>query len=770
MLDTELASEQAHLDRAYARLETLQEMALALAKSELQAHVRTPAAKVERDVREAHGVRRYASLRIDGGLCFGRIDSTEGETFHIGRVGVSEDDMTPLVIDWRAPVAEPFYRATPLDPLGLVRRRHLLTRGRRVVGIEDEPLDLDASAGDRDLVLVGEAALLGALTERRTGRMRDIVATIQAEQDTIIRAPLAGALVVQGGPGTGKTAVALHRAAYLLYRHRFPLEEQGVLVIGPNPLFLRYIERVLPSLGESRCRLSTIDRIHRVKPAGPEPSRAVARIKGDARMAAFIARAVESRQRPLVRRETIGVGSFRLRIGHGATARIVDSVKAREGTHNERRPLIERLVLRHLLRQYHTAVERAHTAGLPAQQLPDKEVTERLRAAPDVRRILDRMWPVLTAEELLGQLYAHEPLLRDAAIGILKVDEVDLLRRTEGGWTAADLPLLDEADVLLGKPPRQSRPRQAAHVEDASAMVDRVLAGRIPYCQECDAELSWVVEGQLWRCDRFGCGAEYEPEAVMSPADAVEVRDLQRLLHTRVGGDAVAEDEGWFDTFGHVVVDEAQELSAMQWRMVARRCPSRSMTIVGDLAQGSGAAATDSWASVFDALGLDGHGHTRARAAVVALTVNYRTPAEVMKLADRVASGATPATCVRESGQEPRFVACRPDEIVAACIAAVEQETASVPDGKLAVIAPDELVNDIADALHIDRASALDAAVTVVGGDDVKGLEFDSVIVVEPASFDDRSLYVALTRTTTRLALVHASPLPDALMTSGSTR
>ena len=756
MLDTELEAEQAHLDRAYGRLEVLQQKAMALATSEYDAHSKTPAAMLERDAREFHGARRYGSLRIDGGLCFGRIDDVEGNAFHIGRVGVAEDDLTPLVIDWRAPVAEPFYRATPLDPLGLVRRRHLLTRGRRVVGLEDEPLDIDAEeARRRGLVLVGEAALLSALTERRTGRMRDIVATIQAEQDEIIRAPLNGVLVVQGGPGTGKTAVALHRAAFLLYRHRFPLEEQGVLVLGPNPLFLRYIERVLPSLGESRCRMATAHDLHRVRPDRREADAATSALKGDIRMATVIANAVASRERALPRTTAIGVGSFRLRIGPGATARIVETAKARPGLHNERRPFVARLVVRHLMRQYNLAVERARNAGLPVTPIDDGEVKDRLESAPDVRRILDRIWPVLTAERLLTDLFAHEPLLREAAAGVLSDQEWPLLQREESSWTESDIPLLDEADALLGAATR-SRRKAAPSLEDASAMVDRVLAGHIPDCPECDQELTYRMDTRRLQCGTFECGADYEPEEVMSPAAAVELRDLQRVMTDRARGDVAAESDGPLPAYGHVVVDEAQELSAMQWRLISRRCPIGSMTIVGDLAQGSGPTAAAAWADVFDAIGTQ-------RGRVVELTVNYRTPAEVMALADRLGGAAT-ARCVRESGEPP---VAHPSTDPCAINDVVEQEIAAVAGGKVAVVAPTELVPTLRDRLALAAGDELDAEVSVLDGEAAKGLEFDSVIVVEPSSFDDRSLYVALTRTTRRLVMVHSRPLPAPLCESG---
>jgi DNA helicase IV len=308
----ELAAEQAHVDRAYDRLEELERKALDLAQDERAEYSRTFAGVLERDVRERAGLRRRASLRLGSlNLCFGRIDCEGGASYHLGRVAVADEEQEPLIVDWRAPIAEPFYRATPADPLGLRRRRHLLTKGRKVLRLDDEVFGGAALAdepGEDDLVLVGEAALLEALRRARTGRMGDIVSTIQAEQDRIIRAPLNGLVVVQGGPGTGKTAVALHRAAYLLYTHRFPLEEMGVLFVGPNPVFLRYIERVLPTLGESGCRMVTADELVDDVPVERVDLPAVTRLKGEARMADVIAAAVRSRQRPLRKAVAVPLG------------------------------------------------------------------------------------------------------------------------------------------------------------------------------------------------------------------------------------------------------------------------------------------------------------------------------------------------------------------------------------------------------------------------------------------------------------------------------
>ena len=775
MLDSELAAEQAHVDRAYERLEELRAQAIELARRDLEEHAPTPAAMLERDVREAHGRRRYGSLNVDAGLCFGRIDRADGDSFHLGRVGVAEADLTPLVVDWRAPVAEAFYRATPLDPLGLVRRRHLLTRGRTVVDIQDEALDLDTSSRRDDLTLVGEAALLDALTERRTGRMRDIVSTIQAEQDAIIRAPLRGVLVVQGGPGTGKTAVALHRAAFLLYRHRFPLEEQGVLVVGPNPVFLRYIERVLPSLGESHCRLATVDDLHRLPARGPEPRSDVARLKGEGRMVEVIRRAVETRERALRNDDVVAIGSYRLGVTRPVTKRIVQAVRRRPGTHNERRPLVARLLTRHLAGEYAAAVDRAARAGLPATALSDADLADAITRSPDVRRILERMWPALTAEDLLSDLFRHPAMLRAAAAGLLDEAEIESLRREEregSAWTTSDLPLLDEADEVLGAVvalprPRAGRPDRAA-LEEVSLMVDRVLADRIPECLECEQELSYDAAAGTWQCSTDGCGRVYEPHEVMSPAAAQELRDLRRRVHDLVVADDDLDTEGRFATYGHIVVDEAQELTFMQWRMLARRCPAASFTIAGDNAQRTAPTTIGRWDHVIDALASWSGSEAkspgaRLNAGFAELTVNYRTPSEVMEIADRLIPGAS-ARCVRSSGVQPRRVAAVQDgALVALAADLARSESAAVVGGKVGVIAPPALAGRIADELGVGSSTVLDDEITVLPPNEAKGLEFDSVVVVEPAALTDSELYVALTRCTTRLVLVHTGELPPSV-------
>ncbi|MGH9148945.1 MAG: HelD family protein, partial [Acidimicrobiales bacterium] len=431
----DLTEEQAHIDRAYARLEAMRQAALRLRQSALGPTAGTPAALEERDALMRSSLARLEQLRLgQESLVFGRIDRDTGERFHIGRLAVWDEDQEPVVVDWRAPAAEPFYRATGRHPLGLVRRRHFLTSGRRLVSIDDEVFDLDAAAAD-SFTLAGEGALFAALERSRTGAMRDIVATIQAEQDEAIRAPLGGVLVVQGGPGTGKTAVALHRAAYLLYTHRFPLERQGVLVVGPNPLFLRYIDQVLPSLGETGVTLSTVAGLYGTRPTGLDTPEA-ARVKGDARMTKVIARAVRDRQRALPRDAVVPFGAYTLRLSVADSAEVVAAARRRSGSHNARRPLVESLVRRRLFAAYSQRWERARRAGRhvaePGQddhQPVQDDFDEAMAGRPEVRAALDRMWPLLSPEELLHDLFGAPALVELAAARFLDPDERAALHR-----------------------------------------------------------------------------------------------------------------------------------------------------------------------------------------------------------------------------------------------------------------------------------------------------------------------------------------------------
>lgn len=779
--DPEIAAEQAYVDAAYARLDEMRLSAerVRAAYAEVT-DGGTHQARLERDIAYDLTERRLSDLDIgDAPLCFGRLDAASG-TWYIGRLGVDDADHSPLVVDWRAPVAEPFYRATAVEPMGVVRRRHFVTRrGREIVGLDDEVFDREAS-DEAGLAITGEGALLAALERHRTGRMGDIVATIQAEQDEAIRADLPGVLVVTGGPGTGKTAVALHRAAYLLYTHRRRLASQGVLLVGPGPVFLRYIEQVLPSLGEQDVALMTIAGLKpRLRATAPETP-AVAALKGDARMASVIARAVGDRERALRHDLELSIDGLRIRLPRETTARIVQSARRRRGPHNARRPYVVRRLLEALVREYEATAARYHRArrldrpatllfepdavagegagngeGAPdplvsgalarGEQPPDgfeAELRSRLRRHPAVREALERMWPALDGPELVNDLLGFAALVRSASEGILDDREQALLRRpratdaSAAAWTEADVALVDEADHLLGAV-ELARPRRAGR--------------RGPDAEELETARRVVEE--------MGLGG------------FTTAADLAGRFSS--GNGEHGEESTEPRTFGHVLVDEAQDLTAMQWRMLARRCPSGSMTLVGDPGQASRPGAVAAWTDVLAHLPA----HQPPRYA--ALSVNYRTPAEIMDLAARLLAVAAPtvepSTSVRATGREPQFVATAPDDTARLVAAAADAaRAATLEGGTVATIAPldlhDALVAALADVgAAAEGPEALDAAVAVLDATAAKGLEFDHVVVVEPAHLVEpdraglRLLYVTLTRATKTLTVVHAESLPEAL-------
>lgn len=736
----ELAAEQQYVDRAYGRLDAMRAAARRVASgySEVGAGG-THQARLEREAAEELTRRRLSALDLGSApLCFGRLDLEPGAAsgsavFYVGRLAVTDQDQAPLIVDWRAPVAEPFYRATAVEPMGVVRRRHFLTRpgdGRQIVGLDDEVFDRDA-ASSSGFTVVGEGALLAALDRTRTGRMGDIVATIQAEQDEAIRAPLNGVLVVAGGPGTGKTAVALHRAAYLLYTHRRHLAARGVLLIGPNALFLRYIDEVLPSLGESDAQLSTIAALKPSYRVVGGESREEARIKGDARMAQVIRRALGDREHPLPKSLVVMVDGNVLRLTRETSTQIVERTRRRAGSHNAKRPSVVRAVVDHLRDQY----RRALGVTAPDDADWDRELADRLRRLPDVRAALERMWPVLSGGDLIHDLFSFPALVHSAADGILSRRDQQYLVRDRSAslrevpWGESDMPLIDEADALLG-PPEAARPRRR-------------------------------------RSQRRGDDAGARVVSELGVGGFVTASELARRYRGDVPSDELVEEPR---TFGHVVVDEAQDLSAMQWRMLARRCPSGSMTVVGDFGQASLPGALHDWDDVLRLL------PQRAEPRVVTLTVNYRTPAEIMAVAQQVLAAAAPRVeptrAVRHTGDLPRFLRVAHDAL--ADTVADEARRAVAATGTVAVLAPPAYHESVAARLadlggRAGTGDALDAPVAVLSAAQAKGLEFDHVVLVEPAELvtDDppglRLLYVAMTRATRGLAIVHADPFPDVL-------
>jgi DNA helicase IV len=769
----DIVAEQGYVSMLYGRLDRLREEAAGRLPELLRWSGGSPQAVLERDVAAAGVVDRIGRLNAaEHGLCFGRLDFADGERHYVGRLGIADDDHEPLLIDWRAPAARSFYLATGAAPGGVRRRRHIRTRLRRVTGLEDEVLDLaGAAAGPHQLT--GEAALLAALSASRTGRMSDIVETIQAEQDAVIRAAQDGVLVVQGGPGTGKTAVALHRAAYLLYTHREKLARRGVLIIGPNATFLRYIGQVLPSLGETSALLAAVEQLYPGMTADRTEPAEVAEIKGRAQFADVLAAAVADRQ-------TVPAGGLTVPTGGGetlwldeATCRRARAAARRTGLlHNEAAavfadamldaltaeaaqqlaegvPDVEELLAAAGLADDDWAGDPAHT-----RDLIDAPERSRIRAElagdPAVRAAIAQLWPVLTPAELLADLFADPARLATAAPG-LPAAERAALRRDPGGWTPADVPLLDEAAELLGVDQRaeraQAQRQQQARLRTAQGVLD-ILTGSASH--ELD---------DLDPVEREG----FTAAEVM---DAELLAERHRERDDRSVAQRAAADRTW--TFGHVIVDEAQELSAMAWRLVMRRCPNRSMTVLGDLAQTGDLAGAASWAQVLDP-------YVAGRWRLARLTVNYRTPAEIMAVAAASRTDLEPVRSVRSTGVPPWRAEVSEAELPGRLAAAAAAEAAAVGDGRLAVLVPADRFAAACDAV----GSVLPAAVAgAAGGGDpdldnpvvvltvrqAKGLEFDSVLVVDPDGIaagsprgpNDR--YVALTRATQRLGVLQPVP------------
>jgi len=764
--EREIAEEQEFLNTALVALEHMREEAMTMRDNAAVANMRGAGDLVERDVVMSTALTRLDQLAIgDQPLFFGRIDydvNDEGtrDVYHVGRLAVSDEQLNALVVDWRAPVAEAFYRATGVESLGLSRRRHVAIRGHEVMGVEDEyfadangdlmvPEDEARSATPEGLVdggmaLGGPGALLAALGRARTGRMGDIIATIQGEQDRIIRNPLAGILLVQGGPGTGKTAVALHRAAYLLFTHRSTLERQGVLVVGPNPLFLNYIENVLPSLGESGVTLATISELVTNVEVRARESEELDQLKGDIRMVKVLARALRTRQHPLRDDVEIPVGRAILNLKASWSKDIVERARRRPGNHNQRRSAVGRELALRMANEYHSRFVKNSDEEISQVN----ELADAIRATQQFKIALQRIWPRLTGQDLLHDLFGAPALIRAAAKDILSDEEIALLHRPRSAnledvlWTKADAALIDEARILLG--PRK-KPRPKPKPGD-SGILDGV---------DLDAYAGNVRQAALREAER------------LAPTQSQEL------------------DEAEFVTYGHIVVDEAQDLSPMELRVLKRRDLTGSMTIVGDMGQATTAGSSASWNAVLEVL------EPRREPARVDLTVSYRTPEEVLSFAEPTLRAASPdleaPKPVRRAGSDPTVEVVAPSEFAATLSAAVKRECENVHPGRVAVIVTSSRVQEIVAILNgaglgaIDprelESKGLSADLVVLAAEGANGLEFDASVVVEPGEIACRgsgvtkaitarglrTLYVAMTRPTRRLAIIATGELPPTI-------
>ncbi|MGY2876015.1 DNA helicase IV [Marmoricola sp. URHA0025 HA25] len=680
----ELAEEQAHLDRSRA----------ALARMRARTESLDSAAAgdwVSRQFLEAAFAERRKALADDPTvpLFFGRVDYLQdapdvgGESLHVGRRHISDEAGDPMVVDWRAPVSRPFYRASRAEPLGLGRRRRYgFVRGR-LTGYEDEPMVVEGSRQARPADAY--SAILESEIERpRVGPMRDIVATIQPEQDAIVRADLSRSVCVQGAPGTGKTAVGLHRAAYLLYAHRDQLSRQGVLVVGPNASFLRYIGDVLPALGEMAVGQTTMEelvattlrRAHAKAMIRSADPAAVATLKGDGRMAQVLSRAVWSHLVPPTEALVVPRGAARWRVPAYEVEETVAVLRRRDVRYGAGRDMLAQ-------RLAHAVLVKMESAG----DSPDDRVQDSVARSRPVKQYVDAIWPALDPARVVLRLLSDAELLAAAAEGVLTADEQALLlspkpAKAPGSapWSLADAVLVDEASDLLARQP----------------------------------------------------------------------------------------------SLGHVVLDEAQDLSAMMLRAVGRRCTTGSATVLGDLAQTTTPWGVGSWPRALGHLG-------KPDAVVDELTRGFRVPGDVIeyaaRLLPRIAPELTPPVSVRRARGELEVVATDP---LTALAATVDRALESV--GSVGLIVPDALVDEVVAALA-DRPYAVvggaeresvefDVRLDVVPASLAKGLEFDHVVLLEPAAIvagepDEltglRRLYVCLTRAVTSLVVLHGQPLPEAL-------
>ncbi|BFU46281.1 HelD family protein [Krasilnikovia sp. MM14-A1004] len=693
VLQQEIAAEQQHVDRVYARLVELRRDASRAEKEGYQlAGVGTFGALVERDAMVFHAARRRHALDTEyEGLVFGRLDLATGAVHHVGRMGIRDEQSRPLVVDWRAPAAAAFYRATAAEPLGVVRRRMIQSRGERVTGIEDDLLDPEAAPPD--MRVVGDGALLASLS-RATGRgMRDIVATIQREQDEAIRSPAAGVTVVTGGPGTGKTAVALHRAAYLLYSDRNRFAGGGILVVGPSGVFVDYIATVLPSLGEDTATLRSLGSMMVGYDASRVDPTAVAAVKGSLKMRKVLERASH---------DAVPGGPTELRLLYRGTllrldAAELDRIRRRALPRGARRNEVRGAGFDGVFAALWTQA-RAHLRSLPERADFESELADR----QDFRAFLKAWWPRFTPMRVLRWL-ADPERLRAYGEGVLSHAEIRMLQGSfdalaEQGPTIADVALLDELDELMGRPRQpQKRSRDPFHVRDGVR------------------EVSTYADRQA----------------------AARAQQIRR-------------DDDYRD-YAHVVVDESQDVSPMQWRMIGRRGQYASWTIVGDPAQTAWAGDPAELDRARDrALG------SRAR-RTYALTTNYRNSSEIFAVAASVIRAIMPDTplpsAVRSTGVEPVDVVVDAGVLPAAVREAAEKQLVEV-EGTVGVITPVPRHDDVA-----EWVAGLPERVQVVTALEAKGMEYDAVVLVEPGEIavdraGVRTLYVALSRATQRLTTI----------------
>ncbi len=696
-LEQELAVEQSRVDAVYAHLQHATTSARSIAaegalrySADRERYVREEdgTALFERDAFAFQAARRLATLDAEHeGLVFGKLDLIDREVRYIGRIGVRDLEFEPLVIDWRARAAEPFYRATPAEPMDVVRRRVLRCRNDIVVGIEDDLLN--AEAVPEDMAIIGEGALMAALSRARGHQMRDIVATIQAEQDEAIRAPHAGVTVIAGGPGTGKTVVGLHRTAYLLYSNRRRFENGGVLVVGPSPVFMNYIERVLPSLGEDTVTLRSLgqlasDVLSCEASRIDETTAAVA--KGSLRMLPVLRRLANNLGEVPEGGLLLTVKGEPLRLTTPELVRIRQQVLTRQPYNHGRAAAEEAIVL---------ALWEKAPEGLDVQGL--EQFDDLVRSSSTFRQLVSVWWPPMTAPQALRRLGDPTIMERVAGDELVGNDRAAVAASYAlEGWSVADIALLDELVHLLGTPPNEQEVDVFIEGGEASELV--TIADRLTDKRDVDTE---------------------EPHS----------------------------------QYAHVLVDEAQDITPIQWRMLRRRGPQASWTIVGDPAQSSWPDVEESRRALDNLIGT-------SPSRTFRLSTNYRSPAEVFDLASAYIVTSFPEadlpTAVRHTGIDPLLRETSDAAFAESLVGELSALLGQVEGTVAAIVAPSR-VSEVRAVVAGDPALAEDDRLVVLAALEAKGLEHDGVLVVDPDSIvaespgGERVLYVALTRATQRL-------------------
>lgn len=751
----EIAAEQQVVDRVYERLDGMRAQANALAG---EGHRRAAAGSVtglvERDAMVHKAAAQLRALDAEAeGIVFGRLDFDDGETYHIGRLGV-RDDGQPLLVDWRAPAAAPFYRATPGQPLGVVRRRLIICRGPKVVDLDDDVLSPD-DAGD--LRVLGEGALLAALRRSRGRHMRDIVTTIQREQDQAIRAPARGVTLITGGPGTGKTQVALHRAAYLLYTDRGRFTDGRILVVGPSTVFTSYISRVLPSLGEDSVHLRALGELVEGVSATRRDRPQVAQIKGSDRMRHVLTELIwqapptaPDRLRLVYAGQVLTLGGDDL---SAARHRVRARCESTGTTPNAARTAAAAVLLDALW----TKVDGTHL---------DREMfAEDVGDRGEFRRFLQAWWPALTPTNVLSWL--ADPA-RVVGLDARAAQTLAASYRGRPDWSVDDVPLLDELSELLGEPPAAPKaPEPEWRLRELTTGTRHVAT----FVLSCGLRHGWQLYAPGHPTPIALAGPTIDNDAVAVAqrwAQAVILREGHRVVSWTDGFDPHGE-EGYVpvlaeplpveeadddspaeDPYLHVILDEAQDLSPMECRMIARRAEYASMTVVGDLGQATHPLAAGSWPQLLTRLG-------KREVRTLQLHTGYRVPQVIAEYAARiVAPGIAPTRSYRPGGT---LSVRRVDDLPAAVRQAVRQ---APPDATVAVIAADDAAEQLVPLIDAPNVAVVPASL-------VKGLEYDHVIVVEPADIvaaEPRGLnrlYVVLTRAVAGLVVLHQQTLPAAL-------